>query len=174
MKKRYEEVIRKSEFNIKVIEKSGLKIKNLLHKKDPFKRDSCNRNNCFVCTSDGKGKQICNKENIVYQISCKENCNNHDVYKGETSYSAFTRGLEHLTKYESRDTNSMLHNHCETYHNGRRVKFKMDILKTFHKDPTSRQIREGIEIEQTPKRRLMNTKNEWNSSQIPQISIQRR
>ena len=93
LKKRYEEEIRKSKFNIKIVERSGNKIRNLLHRKDPFKKESCDRPNCFVCTSDGKGKQICNKENIVYKISCTEECKNHDLYKGETSYSAYTRGL---------------------------------------------------------------------------------
>ena len=36
LKRLYSEEINKSEFNIKVIEKSGTKLKDILHKKDPF------------------------------------------------------------------------------------------------------------------------------------------
>ncbi len=117
---------------------------------------------------------MCNKENVNYKISCKEECGKQDIYKGETSYSAYTRGLEHLKKFENRDPKSAMHNHCEIHHQGRRVEFKMDITGTFHRDSTARQIREGIEIERTPTKRLMNTRSECNSSLIPQCTVQRR
>ena len=147
---------------------------DVLHRKDPFKNDSCGRNDCFVCSTDGKGKKICNKENVMYRIRCVEECRKKDVYKGETSYSAYSRGQEHLEKYEKRKDNSMLWNHCQNEHDGRPVKFQMDIIGTYHRDATLRQISEGVEIERTPPRRLMNTRSEWNPSLIPQCTIQRR
>ena len=174
LKKKYEEEIRKSSFNIKVIEKTGTKIKDVLHKKDPFKKERCEREDCFVCKSGGKGSQICNKGNINYRITCEEKCRKRDIYQGETSYSAFTRGREHLQKFERRDPKSMLYNHCQNEHQGNIVKFKMDITGTFHRDATLRQISEGVQIERTKPDRLMNTRSEWNSSLIPQCNIQRR
>ena len=174
LKKKYEKEIKKSGFEIKVIEKSGTKIKDILHKKDPFKKEQCGRDDCFVCTSDGRGKQICNKGNINYRISCVEECKKKDVYEGETSYSAYTRGLEHLQKLEKKHPKSMLYNHCQTQHRGDIVKFRMDITGTFHKDSTLRQITEGIQIERREPSRLMNTRSEWNSSLIPQCTVQRR
>ena len=174
LKKKYEKEIKKSGFEIKVIEKSGTKIKDILHKKVPFKKEQCGRDDCFVCTSDGREKQICNKGNINYRISCAEGCEKKDVYEGETSYSAYTRGLEHLKKLEKKHPKSMLYNHCQTQHQGNIVQFKMDITGTFHKDSTLRQITEGIQIERREPRRLMNTRSEWNSSLIPQCTVQRR
>ena len=115
-----------------------------------------------------------NKGNITYKISCKEGCKTNDLYQGETSYSAYTRGREHIQKFEKRDPKSMLYNHCQNEHRGNIVEFKMDITGTFHRDSALRQISEGIQIERTESKRLMNTRNEWNSSLIPQITVQRR
>ena len=128
---------------------------------------NCERPDCFVCTSGGKGQDICNKENVTYNISCLENCKKKDIYRGETSYSAYTRGQEHLRKYEKNDPDSMLWNHCLEQHNGRRVKFKMNISGTYHKDAMKRQISEGVEITRTAPQRLMNSKSEWNAPLIP-------
>ena len=174
LKKEYEREIARSGFRIKVVERSGTKIKDVLHRKDPFKRNQCEREDCFVCRSGGKGKSICNKENIKYTITCTENCGRKDVYRGETSYSAYTRGKEHLDNYYKRNADSPLHNHCENEHQENRVQFKMDITGTFHRDSTLRQISEGLDIEGTSQKRIMNTKSEWNSSLIPQCTVQRR
>ena len=174
LRKLYESEIRKTDFKIKVIERAGTKIKDMLHRKDPFKRNNCGRPDCFVCTSDGRGQKICDKENVTYRIQCKEDCKKRDIYKGETSYSAYTRGLEHIKKYQENDPNSMLQNHSQSVHQGNRIEFQMDILGTYHRDATLRQISEGIEIEKTPPARLMNTRSEWNSSLIPQCTVQRR
>ena len=174
LKKMYEKEIRKTEFRIKVVERAGTKIKDILHRKDPFKKDDCRREDCFVCSSNGKGKKICSKENITYKIKCAEECKKNDIYKGETSYSAYTRGQEHLAKYNKKDPNSILESHCQKEHQGNKVKFQMDIVGTFHQDATLRQISEGVEIERTPPARLMNTRSEWNSSLIPQCTVQRR
>ena len=174
LKKEYEQEIARSGFRIKVVEKSGTKIKDVLHRKDPFKKKQCERPDCFVCRSNGKGKGMCNKENVKYTITCTENCGRKDVYRGETSYSAYTRGKEQLEMYHNRNPSSALHNHCENEHQGNRVQFRMDITGTFHRDSTLRQISEGVDIEGTSQQRLMNTRSEWNSSLIPQCTVQRR
>lgn len=172
LKKMYEKEINNSGFKIKVIERSGKKIKDVLHRKDPFKNTKCNRLDCFVCNSNGKG--MCNKENIKYKITCTENCGKKDIYHGETSYNAYTRGEEHMKKFENRDHNSILYKHCQNEHQGRIVKFQMNVTGYFHRDATLRQISESVEIERTDPKRLMNTRAEWNSSLVPQCTIQRR
>ena len=103
-----------------------------------------------------------------------EECGKKDIYQGETSYSAYTRGQEHIDKFNRRDPDSILHKHCQNEHQGNIVRFRMDITGLFHQDSTLRQISEGVDIERTSARRLMNSRNEWNSSRIPQVSIQRR
>lgn len=174
LKKKFEQAIRNSSFRIKVVEKSGTKIKDILHRKDPFKKEQCERDDCFVCRSGGKGKGSCNRENIKYRISCSENCRKKDIYQGETSYSAYTRGREHLGALNSKDPKSALHNHCQNEHEGNLVQFRMDITGTFHRDSTLRQISEGVDIQRTSQRRLMNTRSEWNSSLIPECVVRRR
>ena len=167
----YQEQIKKSGFKIKVVEQSGTKLKDLLHRRDPFKKQNCGHEDCLVCGTGGKGN--CRKENITYVISCTEECNEKDLYKGETSYNAYTRGDEHLKKYESNNPKSMLVQHCNIVHDGRRVKFRMDVTGSFHHDTTKRQITEGLQIEETPKNRLMNSKSEWNTPQMPQCVVRR-
>ena len=171
LKKAYEEEIRKSEFKIKVIEQTGTKLKDILHKKDPFKQDRCDRENCFVCTTGGKGN--CSRENASYRISCAEECQIKDLYDGETSYNCYTRGGEHLQKYLNNHPKSMLIEHCNIAHNGRRVGFKMDVTGTYHRDSTKRQIAEGIMIGNAKKSRCMNSKIEWNTPNMPQCVVRR-
>ena len=69
----------------------------------------------------------------VHRKLWKEGC----IPCGETSYSAYTRGKEHLDNYYKRNADSPLHNHCENEHQENRVQFKMDITDTFHRDSTS-------------------------------------
>ena len=44
-----------------------------------------------MCREDGKGP--CDRQSVTYNIKCGE-CN--DIYMGETSRSAYTRGKEHM------------------------------------------------------------------------------
>ena len=68
-------------------------MQDVLYKKDPFRRKQCERPDCFVCRSRDKRKEICNKVNIKYSTEWTEKCN------GETLYSTYTKGKEHLEKY---------------------------------------------------------------------------
>ena len=171
LKKAFEEQIRVSPFNIKVIEKSGRKLKDVLHKKNPFKASKCERPDCFICTTDGRGD--CMKENVTYKIECTEGCELKDIYQGESSYNGYTRGSEHLHKYNNNDPNSMLIQHCNVSHRGEKVRFKMDVTGSYHNDATKRQITEGLEIERTPTNRLMNSKTEWNTPSMPSCVVTR-
>ena len=67
----------------------------------------------------------------------------------------------------------MMVQHCNVAHDGRRVSFKMDVTGTFYRDSAKRQITEGVQIEKTPNRRLMNSKSEWNTPNMPQCVVRR-
>ena len=125
-----------------------------------------------MCVPSG-GNGNCRKDNINYTITCTEVCNQKDIYQGESSYNAYSQGLEHLRKFESNNPNSMLVQHCNVVHEGRRVKFRMDVTGSFHHDAAKIQITEELEIERTPKDRLMNSKSEWNTPIMPQCVVQR-
>ena len=94
------------------------------------------------------------------------------IYYGETNFNAYTRGKQHLEKYNSSNLNtqekSALRRHAKDVHNDQKIKYKMNILKSFKEDPLSRQIFESQkiveskEIDDFP----LNTKNEFNQALI--------
>ena len=90
LQKKYQTEIKQQGFKIKVVENAAIAIKRLLQKYDPFKPRQCERDECPVCRTDGKGP--CNRESVTYEIKCTW-CNN--VYVRETSRSAYTRRKEH-------------------------------------------------------------------------------
>ena len=103
LQKEYKKEIKRQGFQIKVVEKTGVAIKRLLQKSDPFKPRQCEREDCPVCTTGGKGP--CNRESVTYEIKCT-GCNN--VYVGETSRSAYTRGKEHSKSLSNKEERSAL------------------------------------------------------------------
>ena len=171
LKKAYQDEIIKSGLKIKIVEQGGTMMKGLLHKKEPFKPENCGREDCFVCTTGGKGD--CTKDNVNYTINCMSGCNSRDIYHGESSYNTYTRGAEHLQKFATKDTKSMMVQHCNLVHNGQEVNFQMNVTGTFHNDSTKRQITEGLQIEGTPSNRLMNSKTEWNMPSMPSCVVTR-
>ena len=98
-------------FKIKVVEKAGIAIKRLLQKSDPFKPRQCEREDCPVCRTEGRGP--CSRESVTYEIKCA-GCNN--VYVGETSRSAYTRGKEHSKSLSNKEERSALWKHCREKH----------------------------------------------------------
>ena len=169
LKKSYEEKIKQSEFKIKVVETGGTKIKDMLHRKNPFKKKKCEREECFVCTTEGKG--ACDKENITYDIKCQTHCNQKSIYRGESAFNAYTRGKEHLDKLQAKDPQSVLFQHSNEHHGGESIPFKMNVTGTFHNDAMMRQITEGVNIRRTPTTKLMNTRREWHITPTPQSTI---
>jgi len=168
LKKRYEEEIKKTDIQIKVIEQAGTPLKRILQRSNPFRKDRCDDNECFICKNGGKGN--CRRANIKYSIRCKKDgCDN--VYNGETSKNAYTRGKEHEMNYRSKADNSHMWKHCVIDHNGEEQIFNMEIDKTFRKDPLLRQITEAIAIEETEENNRMNSRAECRQNRVPRITI---
>ena len=130
---------------IKVVERCGVKLKDLLTGKDPWKGKDCGRENCFICaTKLLTGKNLtsdCTSRNVVYEIKCitcekaelarivgktseekesSETTNNKNIptakYIGETSRSGYERGLEHLDKLASLSSQSHMLKHMLDKH----------------------------------------------------------
>ena len=98
LQKQYTKIINKHRLKIKVIEKAGTQIKNLVQKSDPFKPNKCQDTNCFPCQSNSEDKTSkCRKDGIVYSIKCNK-CTAE--YIGESSRNANTRGKEHKQDYD--------------------------------------------------------------------------
>ena len=57
---------------IKMVERGGVTVKDILTKTNPWSEEGCERNDCLPCRGErGKGGN-CQKENVVYRITCQE------------------------------------------------------------------------------------------------------
>ena len=112
LKKRYEEVVKQSDIGIRIVERSGRTLKSLVQKSDPFDDGICSdKERCMVCRNGSRKGGRCRQECIEYEIRC-EKCG--DVYEGESSRNAYTRGCEHQAAYEKREKDSIMWRHAST------------------------------------------------------------
>ena len=174
LRKLYTEEVRRSQLPIKIVERAGISLKRQLQKSDPFVGKNCGRNNCFPCTSGGKGS--CRSVGINYSIYCCE-CEQEDgekVYHGQSARTGFIRGEEHWNDFEHRREKSVLWKHCREKHEGRAdgIKFRMDIVGVYRNDAMKRQITEAVRIRATPESHLMNDKYEYNYIRLPTASVE--
>ena len=158
---------------IKMVERGGTTLKNILSRSNPWARDGCERQDCLPCRGErGKGGN-CQQEGVVYRISCQE-CSKRMIrseYTGETSRTGYLRGREHLDGLDKKKEDNPLWKHCAVVHNGEKVSFKMKIVRS-HKTPLTRQIHEAVEINYSSAANVMNSKGEWNGAKIPRVVIE--
>ena len=169
--KKYRNEVEKSGLKIRIVEKAGMSLKQQLQRSDPFKPLRCGREDCFVCTSGGKGS--CKAMEVNYLISCEdcEEMESERNYKGETSRTSYVRGGEHLDDFEKKRDKSVLWKHCRDKHNGQVEgrKFRMDVLGVYKEDAMLRQIAEAVRIQESPTGTIMNDKTEWNYVRLPNL-----
>ena len=164
LKKRYDNILKESKLNIKAVERSGTKLKNLLSRNNPFEKNKCREEDeCFVCTT---GKGNCKKENVTYKLECKR-CKY--VYVGESARTGNYRGNQHIKLFRNRHKDSVLYKHLIEHHDTGYISifehFKMSIIGRY-KTALERQISEAIKIDNIPSSQRMNTKEEWGHSKI--------
>ena len=136
---------------------------------EPLASDTCNRNNCFPCTSGGGGD--CERSSVGYEIDCLE-CLGAKVtatYHGESGRNGYTRGIEQITALEGRQETSPLWKHCEIQHNGRVVEFRMTCLQNF-KSAFARQTNEGVRIATSTADICMNSRTEFHQPSIVRVT----
>lgn len=166
LQKEYQREIRNQGYRIKVVEKTGTTLKEVLQRSDPFKRQRCGREDCLVCKQAGKGP--CNAHGVTYKIEC-QGC--EDKYIGETARNAYTRGVEHTEGLENQDERSALWKHCVEKHEKERQEFKMSVTGVYGNDAMLRQIAESVRINRVAKGSLINTKKEWNYVKLPRVVL---
>ena len=120
----------------------GTNWKMRLQKSDPFRKEKCRKDDCLVCAEGDGGRCIVN--GVTYKIACKE-CG--EIYVGETSQNAYTRGLAHMrtvtgnlpppTNGEREKPKPTLRHHVDkVYKNDEeRPRFKMEVLRVLEKMP---------------------------------------
>ena len=61
-------------YRLKVVERAGTKLVNLLHKSDPWQGIYCGRDLCLLCSTKARTgklmKQECTKRSCIYEIWC--------------------------------------------------------------------------------------------------------
>ena len=164
LQKSYQEVVRDSGIKIRVVERAGRTVKTFLQRSNPFRTQFCDKEDCFVCISGGKGD--CRASGVTYEISCVQ-CKTIDQpvrykYIGETARNAYSRGKEHLAGLRNKSKTSCLWEHCRDIHCGEVVNFQMSVLKRYKNDCMLRQIMESVIIENSENNTLLNTKSEFN------------
>ena len=156
---------------VKIVERSGTTIKQLLTKSNPWAGGPCQRPSCIVC-KEGKDHGDCRRRNVVYETRC-QTCQVEGVekvYIGETARTAFERGLEHAQAYNDLHEESHMAKHAVTEHAGMPAPiFSMKVLKG-HTSPMTRQIHEAVLIHRNESV-CINSKGQYNRCQLPRLTV---
>ena len=150
-----------------VQERAGIKNKSLA-KSEPLRSKKCERQECFICTSEG-GK--CEKNGIGYEIKCEEckKAMKKAVYEGETGRNGFTWGAEHLAALRLESEESPLWKHCLLEHEGRKAKFSMKVCGRFH-SCLVRQVNEPVRMMRAKADILLNSKSEFHQAPLVRVA----
>ena len=181
LQKRESELNKNDKERVKIVEKGGLKIKDVLCRKNPFKKTKCCQKTCplcyeseFVTVVSEEVRVPCNTNNVGYRWSCIT-CQEKDtvkIYEGETGRSARLRGAEHVKQLEKKSENSALFKHQMTVHQNENTKFRMEITGHY-KDALTRQANEAVRISSRPNHEILNSKSEFNRPPIARIFVER-
>ena len=148
-------------------ERAGASVKHEA-KAEPLRRKSCQREECFACTTSGNGR--CEKNGAGYRIECLtcQMDGRSAIYEGETSRNAFTRGMEHLDAIRLQDEDNALWKHCLVVHDGIEAQFSMQVVGVY-RTPLVRQVNESVRIIISKAECVMNSKSEWHQAPIVRI-----
>ena len=69
LQRKYVLEIRDQQFRIKVVEKSGKTLKQMLQRSDPFMPSKCAKVSCFMCQSDERGPYT--RHGVTIDIQCQ-------------------------------------------------------------------------------------------------------
>ena len=147
-------------FKVKVVERAGTSLRNLMPNTNPWAGSHCTRSDCTTCNQDMEDKPDCTKRNLVYENICAD-CNpeakkkgelkmvNNEVpsvYVGETARSLKERAKEHWEAFKSQDKDSHIWKHWVLHHGAQgETNFIMKVVQ-FHRSALSRQVGEAIRI----------------------------
>jgi hypothetical protein len=177
MRKREEELNGQNGDRIKIEEKGGIKIGNILINKNPFKTEKCGEKWCPLCNGNyGEVKIGCNTNNAGYRWvcrTCEKNENKTKIYEGETSRSIRVRSQEHVKAYENKKMHSVLYKHKVLDHSGLEVEFGLEITGIF-KDALSRQANESVRIYNRQNSELLNSKSEFNHPPTARVMVEKK
>ena len=197
-----ENLVKLTGSKVKIVERTGTKIQDLLTRSNPWKGHDCQRENCLLCftklRTENNKTQDCHQRNIVYETRCLT-CQEQEIgrienleisekektelknkiklfkYIGESSRSSFERGWEHLNDLTSLSNKSHMLKHILIEHQEQEIseiKFGMKILKTC-RTSFERQIYESVAIQQNRQEHvILNSRAEYNRCSLPRLRTQ--
>ena len=186
-------------YRLKMVEKAGDKLEDLLTKSNPWQGLDCGRHNCILCETklktDKNMSQDCHTRNLVYSTWCMtclkkdeedaERRGNGDaclvrklkgkirkhLYIGESSRSMYERGLEHLGDVEALKPSSHMLRHMLEMHKGEeRSEIEFGCrVMKFTRSSCSRQVLESVLIQNHRDHNILNSRSEFNRCAIPRL-----
>ena len=197
-----EKIAKLTKNKLKIVERAGKKLQDIITKSNPWRGQDCQRENCLICitktrTEKGQG-QDCTRRSLIYEtrcLTCEEleiekiekmeideeekisRKNKIQLYKyiGETSRSGFERGWEHLSDFAQLKSTSHMLKHTVGVHEGQdlsTVKFGMRIIHHC-KSSFERQIKESVLIQaERQDHHLLNSRSEYNRCSLPRLCTQ--
>ena len=174
LQKQYTKIIHKHNMRIKVVERAGTQIKNLIQKSEPFKQNKCSDTDCFVCKSNKNNNKNtnCRKDGIIYHITCNK-C--HAIYVGESARNGNSRGKEHVNDYITNKDSSIMKRHTQTHHkhDTDKPEYTMTVKQIHGNNCMDRQLSEAIQINSVPEISKINNKTEFKQYHVPRTSLSR-
>ena len=163
--------------DVKIVEKGGRTLKQLLQKSAPGQPSVCHHQDCPVCaTHEGPGSSKCGQESVGYSATCII-CEEEGVvtkYVGEMARNAYTRTKEHQQLLNRRSAHSCLWAHHHQKHLGQLPRFKFKVDRSFKDDCLGRQVNEGIRIWRGEGLGiLLNDRSEWNHPGLVRATLER-
>ena len=156
---------------VRIVERAGPKLKNLLCNKAPWKKTWCEREECQPCKSSPGS---CRAVNVVYSITC-QTCKANGkkaIYFGESSRSWWDRSRDHNQALTTKNKDYAIVKHWLSQHGDQddppSYEYKVE---STHKSAIHRQIPEAIKIDLEPEENLMNGKAEWGHNKVPRLKL---
>ena len=101
LREKLEAFERLGSLRFKVVEKTGSKLEEILHKSDAWNDRDCDRKDCLLCSSAGEEERrgMCKRKNVVYETYCITCYENEKNKKDEQNIYMFNceNVKEHLT-----------------------------------------------------------------------------
>ena len=119
-------------FRIKIVERAGTSLKNLLPNTNPWSGSHCSRKECITCNQGAGELPDCTRRSVVYEnvcLSCNPeaikkgelktwNTTSQSLYIGETSRSIQERAFEHHEGMRKHHEDNHMYKHWVLQHRG--------------------------------------------------------
>ena len=70
MRKKMENLEKLGKFKVKIVERTGNKVVDILHKSNAWSLMDCERKDCLICNTEKSKKGSCKSRNILYETFC--------------------------------------------------------------------------------------------------------